>query len=62
MKIKLTIKFNICALVPHRENHLKLIEKLQDSGSLIFGGSCFPNDGAFILFNCVDQTTPYDFV
>lgn len=38
------------------------IQSLEDKGNLIFGGSLFPNNGAFLLFNCKDETIPYDFV
>lgn len=29
---------------------------------MIFGGTLFPSDGSFILFNCEDERVPHDFV
>lgn len=49
-------------IVPHREKHQALVEKYENKDNLIFGGSLFPNEGAFLLFNCADERTPYDFV
>jgi len=41
---------------------MKKIEKLEKQGTLVFGGTHFPNDGAFIIFNAKDETIPHDFV
>ena len=49
-------------LVPYRNAHLKQIEKLEQSGVAIFGGSFFPNDGAILIFNCQDELPLDEFV
>jgi len=38
------------------------VTKLEKDGSLIFGGSLFPNTGAQIIFCCRDESVPNDFV
>jgi uncharacterized protein YciI len=48
--------------VPYRDQHNDLITKLEDKGNMIFGGTLFPSDGSFILFNCEDERVPHDFV
>lgn len=35
---------------------------MEDKGTLIFGGSFFPIDGATLLFNCNDENIPDNFV
>lgn len=55
------LKLN-CPKVPYKDDHLKKVAKLEKGGSLIFGGSLFPNDGAYIIFNCKDESVPNDFV
>ena len=42
--------------------HMKRLGKLEKSGSLLFGGSLFPNDGSYIFFNCEDESVPNNFV
>jgi len=43
--------------------HRKHISEAESAGNLIFGGTVIPkNLGAHLLFNCKDETIPYDFV
>jgi len=48
--------------VPYKDDHLKKVAKLEKDGSLVFGGSFFPNTGANLIFSCKDETIPNDFV
>ena len=41
---------------------MKKIAKLEKNGSLLFGGSLFPNDGSYVFFNCEDESVPNNFV
>lgn len=49
-------------IVPYRDEHLKLVENFESQGSVIIGGSFFPNDGACFIFTCPDELTVDSFV
>jgi uncharacterized protein YciI len=39
-----------------------LVEDYEKQGSVLLGGSFFPNDGAILLFQAADETIPDSFV
>jgi len=35
---------------------------LEADGKILFGGNTISGEGMYLLFNCKDETTPYDFI
>ncbi len=56
------VKQLLTSPVAHIEAHLKLVESYETQGSLIIGGSFFPNDGATLFFQAQDETIPDSFI
>ncbi|EAR84894.3 YCII-like protein (macronuclear) [Tetrahymena thermophila SB210] len=48
--------------IPYRQDHDKWVQKMEEKGNQIVGGSYFPLDGATIIFNCDEQQVVENFV
>ncbi len=46
----------------HAEGHLKKVDALEADGKVLFGGNTISGEGMYLLFNCKDETIPYDFI
>jgi len=44
------------------EEHRKKVDALEKEGKILFGGTSTSRESEYFLFNCKDETTPYDFI
>jgi len=44
------------------EDHRKKVETFEKEGKILFGGNSVNRESLYLLFNCKDETIPYDFI
>ena len=52
----------LISIAYHAEGHLKKVDALEADGKVLFGGNTISGESMYLLFNCKDETVPYDFI
>jgi len=60
--VSVPLKLLFTLEVDFKDQHVKKVQDLEKDGSILFGGLEKNSETEYIVFNCRDETLPYDFI